>query len=355
MKHFDKISFERLQHELKSGFLQDNTVKAEIQPARISRSLCTASETELEVWRQLGIGALSRGEVACVILAGGMATRFGGVVKANVPVVQGHTFLEMKLNDVSKIQKKFDCKVPVWLMTSFATDEPIRAVLQHRPFAIDLDAKTFQQNVSYRMDRSGNTFHEQGVPSLYAPGHGDLPDAIQRDAGLCAWIERGGKWILMSNVDNVGATLDPAVIGAAIEAKTEMLVEVVKKYDGDKGGAAGLLEGRPQVIEAFRFPKEYDQDLLPHFNTNTMVFSAPKLLMHYPLSWFRVEKKIGKDTVVQFERLVGELTAFLRTEFLEVPREMRAGQHSRFIPIKEPQDLENRMKDLEAIWLGNKV
>ncbi|MEO8548451.1 MAG: hypothetical protein ABI678_00685, partial [Kofleriaceae bacterium] len=40
-----------------------------------------------------GKQALARGEVGVVILAGGMATRFGGVVKAAVPVAGGKSFL----------------------------------------------------------------------------------------------------------------------------------------------------------------------------------------------------------------------------------------------------------------------
>src|SRR3954465_7937791 len=39
-----------------------------------------------------GKQALARGEVGVVILAGGMATRFGGVVKASVPVAGDKSF-----------------------------------------------------------------------------------------------------------------------------------------------------------------------------------------------------------------------------------------------------------------------
>ena len=45
----------------------------------------------------------------------------------------------------------------------------------------------------------------------------------------------------MSNVDNLGATLDPAIIGAHLEANeasgAKITAEVVAKEPGDKGGA----------------------------------------------------------------------------------------------------------------------
>ena len=53
--------------------------------------------------RERGLAALRAGEVGVVILAGGMATRFGGVVKAAVPVTHGKTFLGLKVADVAKL------------------------------------------------------------------------------------------------------------------------------------------------------------------------------------------------------------------------------------------------------------
>ena len=49
-----------------------------------------------------GASAIERGEVAAVVLAGGMATRFGSQVKALAPVLDGHdlSFLDLKLADL---------------------------------------------------------------------------------------------------------------------------------------------------------------------------------------------------------------------------------------------------------------
>ena len=52
----------------------------------------------------------------------------------------------------------------------------------------------------------------------------------------------------------------------------------------------------------------------------------------------------GRDAV-QLERLYHELTAFVPTTYLEVPR---AGAGGRFLPVKEPEDLERVRGDLRA-------
>ena len=60
----------------------------------------------------------------------------------------------------------------------------------------------------------------------------------------------------------------------------------------------------------------------------------------------KVEKKVDGATAVQFERLVGELTAFLPTTFLEVPRE---GAESRFLPAKDPEELASRLGTIRLV------
>ena len=65
-----------------------------------------------------GEAAIAAGEVAALVLNGGMATRFGGVVKGVVPVVAGRpelSFLAVKLAGLRA------AGVPVVLVNSFAT------------------------------------------------------------------------------------------------------------------------------------------------------------------------------------------------------------------------------------------
>ena len=57
----------------------------------------------------------------------------------------------------------------------------------------------------------------------------------------------------------------------------------------------------------------------------------------FALTWFAVHKQVGHVRVVQFEQLIGEITAFLPSQYIEVSRE---GTASRFLPIKAPADLE---------------
>ena len=143
----------------------------------------------------------------------------------------------------------------------------------------------------------------------------------------------------MSNVDNLAATLDHAIIGAHLASGKQISVEVSDKAKGDKGGAPARVDGVLQIVESFRFPKDFDEDAIPVFNNNSFVIDTRAIDRDFDYSWFAVTKKVEGQSVIQFERLVGQLTAFLPCNCIRV---MRDGDEGRFMPVKDPPELEAR-------------
>jgi UTP--glucose-1-phosphate uridylyltransferase len=287
---------------------------------------------------QLGEQAIERGEVGVIFIAGGMATRYKGVVKAAAPVAEGQTFLTVKAADARATSPN----VPIFVMTSAATHE---GIVQHAAERGLTDLKFFPQFASLRFTPTGELFFEKGQPSLYSTGHGDLIPALRVSGELAQFLARGGKYLLMSNIDNLPASLDPVVIGSHIASGADMTAEVVRKRDGDAGGAPARVNGRPQIVESFRFPASFPQHTLPHFNPNTFVFTAQAIDRDFPFTFFRVAKTVDGEKAIQFEQLVGQVPEFLdedKVHFLEVPR-------TRFLPIKVPEDLKANESDIRAI------
>ena len=108
-------------------------------------------------------------------------------------------------------------------------------------------------------------------------------------------------WI--ANLDNLGATIDEALLGSFIESGAEVQVEVAPKAEGDRGGipvwadsvdASGRALRRLQVLEEFRLPPGFDANTVRVFNTNTFLVRADALLdTKVVYAWFEVEKKVG--------------------------------------------------------------
>jgi UTP--glucose-1-phosphate uridylyltransferase len=273
-----------------------------------------------------------------------MATRFGGTVKGILPAFEGRSFLEWKLLDAER------AGVPLVVMNSFATDAPTRAYVADRGLAEPLH---FSQSVLLRLDRDGSVFESgDGAPSPYSPGHGDFAVWLSRSGTLDELRRRGVRVLTLSNVDNLGARLDPAVLGAHLLAGRPLTLEVVRKEPGDVGGAPARVDGRPMLVEGFRFPPDFDQERIGVFGTNSFVFDLDALAESYPLTWLYVEKEVEGRPAVQLERLVNEVSAFVPTTYLEVPR---TGTRGRFLPIKTPADLDAAQEQLPAMLAASLI
>jgi UTP--glucose-1-phosphate uridylyltransferase len=309
-------------------------------------SLPEAGSAEHEALAARGKEALERGEVALCVLAGGMATRMGGVVKALVEALPGRTFLDLRLGENDHVSRTAGRRLPLWMMTSEATEGPIRAALGPR---LDPDyLTTFEQFVSLRLAPGGDLFQDdEGEVSVYSTGHGDLPDALRR-SGLCPrFVDRGGQTVWIANIDNLGATVDPAVLGFHLAHGSPVTVEVVDKVGSDRGGVPVRWNGRPLITEEFRLPLGFDPARIRVFNTNTFLVSA-RALADLSMRWtyVEVEKTIEGHRAIQFERILGEITAALEPRFLRVPRE---GAASRFLPVKDVPELDRRRPEIELV------
>lgn len=342
---FDRALFERLREEVASGRLDKaaNAVHGQVEPPR-SGDLVHLPQPGTELFQEaaaVGRAAIAHGQVAAAVLNGGMATRFGGVVKGTVEALDGKSFIECKLTEIGRVALALGKAVPTVLMNSFATAE------QTSVFVATLLEKNrnlrppaaFDQFVSLRLRRDGGPFRDDaGKLSLYAPGHGDFSLALRKSGELERLRQTGVRWITLSNVDNLGARLDPTVLGMHILGGQAMTVEVVDNTEGDAGGAPARVDGQLMLLEGFRFPAGFDHASVPVFNTNTFTFDLDALDAESPLTWFYVEKRVEGRVAIQLERLVGELSAFLSTQYLVVPR---SGPRGRFFPIKTPADLES--------------
>jgi UTP--glucose-1-phosphate uridylyltransferase len=336
---FDPKLFAELQAQVANGTLspETNIVDGLVEPPQSDdlARLPTPGERRYEEAAQAGLEALGRGELAVVVLNGGMATRFGGVVKGIVEAVDGRSFLELKLGQVERVAKEVGTEIPVAAMNSFATDQATREFVARNGLPEPI---FFSQFVSLRLNPDGTLFRERdGSVSLYSPGHGDFLGAFRNSGTLAALRTRGVRHVLVSNVDNLGARVDPAVLGAHLVGGRPITIEVVRKEAGDAGGAPAWVNGRPVLIEGLRFPPDFDQDQIAVFSTNTVTFELEALDAEYSLTWLYVEKTVAGRSAVQLEHLFHEISAELPSTYLEVPRQ---GPHGRFFPIKTPADLD---------------
>lgn len=345
---FDAARLIRLAEPLRNGSPKDNLVRGVITPPSVGDvvELPPPGSAEHERLLALGQRALERGEYALVVLAGGMATRMGGVVKALVDALPGKSFLDLRLREVEVIAERYGARPPLWLMTSHSTDAKIRQALDGRLKGDEV--ATFLQELSLRLTPQGDVFFDAaGRPSEHAPGHGDLPDALKRSGLLERFVARGGKTLMMTNVDNLGGRIDPVILGFHLAHGLPVTSEVVDKLGSDRGGIPVRVDGKSMVLEEFRIPASFDPASVRVFNTNVFHFDAKALLeLEMPWTFFTVTKQVEGKPVIQFERLINEVCAALPTRYLHLPR---IGADSRFLPVKDNDELLARVPEIELV------
>ena len=349
LEGIDSLSVERALVERFAGDIREgrlsvraNRVRGILEPPRPREidELATLSENARQRYAELGRDAIGRGRVAVAVLNGGMATRFGGVVKGIVEAVDGASFLEIK-----RAQARRHGPIPFLVMTSFATHRATLAYLEER--RLTEGVHPFVQSVSLRLTPDGDLYRDaRGRVSPYAPGHGDFPEALRRSGLVNRLRTRGVETVVLSNVDNLGADLDPTVLGYHLSRGRDVTVEVAPSAPRDAGGGPARLDGRLQIVESFRLPEGFDLGILPYVSTNTLLLSLDVLGRNLPLTWFHVEKQVDGDRTVQVEHLIGEVTAFVDSAYLGVPRD---GPQFRYFPVKTPAGLEALRSDPERV------
>jgi len=338
--HGERVPLEALRHRLREARGEPealHAIRGRVDPPPVTCAEATpeAGTDAARALAEEGAAGIRRGELAVVVLAGGMATRFGSVVKALAPLGTpgGERFLDVKLADVAR----WAGRVPAALMTSFATHDLIAAALVDEPPPGADAVSLVPQFVSLRLTPTGDIFlTDEGVPSPHSSGHGDLPEALAAAGTLAAWRAAGVRTVLVSNVDNLGATIDPTLYAMHRRSGAKVSVELVEKLPGDRGGLPVLRDGRLVLAETFRLPAGFPDREFPLFNTNTLWIDLDALEGQRPWTWCAARKVVEGRDAIQFERLIGELTWWHDTRYVHVTRE---GAGSRFLPIKEFDDL----------------
>jgi galactokinase/mevalonate kinase-like predicted kinase len=394
---FDPIQHEQLRDDLQRGRigLSRNRLPVDLDIRDVDDAdLIQAAEAVWPAAVSRGESALQRGEVAVVTLAAGVGSRWttgAGVVKAVNPFVsldgRHRSFLEIHLAKTSKAQREFGTKVPHIVTTSYLTHAAIERHLTSSgnyghdgPVYLSRGRSIGQRLIPMTRDLSflwEETSHEtlddnkqkvrdagrraildwakgQGEGNDYTdnlpiqrfnpPGHfHEVPNLLRN--GLLAQLLNeypNLQWLLVHNIDTLGAFLEPAVLGLVIERAATLSFEVIPRRFDDRGGGLAKVAGRVRLLEGLAQPREDTEFKLRYYNSLTTWVSIDGLLKA-----FRLTREVLKRDPRQVDSAVRAMAARVPTyvTIKDVKRRWGHGQEDVY-PIAQFEKLWGDMSSL---------
>lgn len=296
------------------------------------------------------IGRSALPQTVFLKLNGGLGTSMGlEKAKSLLTIKNGMNFLDVIAQHVQK------SGLPLVLMNSFNTHQDTLAALKKYPSLwTDIPLDFLQHKVPKVLQRDFSPAEWPPDPSLEwcPPGHGDIYTALVTSGMLSALLKAGYHTMFVSNVDNLGAVIDPALLGYVVKHNVLFMMEVADRTEADKKG--GHLAKRPNgqllLRESAQCPTAdmaAFQDVTRHkyFNTNNLWIRLPALQQLLAaknnilgLAMIRNAKNLDprdktSPPVYQLETAMGSAIAvFEGAQAVRVPK-------TRFAPIKKTNDL----------------
>lgn len=314
-----------------------------------------ADAEQLSEYAEFGRSQL--GSVAVIKLNGGLGTSMGlQLPKSLLPVRDQLNFLDIAARQVIALNAQYGTHIPFLLMNSFKTNE---ASLKHLArYERELAGRVRSFFLQHRFpkvlakDLTPAQWPKQQELEWNPPGHGDIYLALAESGTLQQLLDAGYRYAFVSNIDNLGATLDPSLLGFFAKNEFSFMLEGADRTKMDrKGGHLALRASDGHLIlreSAQCAPEDAEafQDITRHhfFNTNNIWLNLKSLAellgkddapMDLPL--IRNKKTVdprdaSSPEVYQLETAMGSaIGVFPKAAAVRVPR-------SRFLPVKKSND-----------------
>lgn len=193
----------------------------------------------------------------------------------------GLTFLDLTVRQVEYLNTRYGVDVPLILMNSFRTHEATIKIL-NKYAGHHVSITCFTQSCFPRIDRDHFTplplgpFSPETEDQWTTAGHGEVYRALDKSGVLDALLDQGKELVFISNVDNLGATVDLDILHHLLTKDVRFCMEVTAKTRGDvQGGTLVEYGGKAKLVELSQVPRDHEGEFrslktYTAFNTNNL-------------------------------------------------------------------------------------
>jgi hypothetical protein len=171
---------------------------------------------------------------------------------------------------------------------------------------------------------------------LHPVGHWyEVPNLLRNGVLARMLAERPQlKYLLLHNIDTLGADVDPALLGSHIRSGACLTFEVITRRLEDRGGGLARVNGRVRLVEGLAMPREEAEFALSYYNSNTCWIDLDKLLAAFALT--RADLSDGKNVTAAIRHLAAKMPTYITLK--EVKKRWGHGQEDIF-PVTQFEKL----------------
>ena len=386
---FDRVQHEQIRDDLKNGRigLSQNRLPANADIKDVADAdVLNATAPLAAEFREAGLAAIARGELAVVTLAAGVGSRWtqgAGVVKALHPFCKfagaHRTFIETHLAKSRRIGQLAGRSLPHIFTTSYLTHKATEEFLHRQnnyhyagplmlsagrsiglrmnPMVRDLRF-LWEEMPQQRLDEQQQKVRASLRSALihWAQAAGEGGDYTDNLPGQCLhpvghWFEvpnllRNGtlvrllterpqlQHLMLHNIDTLGADADPAMFGLHLAQDDCLTFEVITRRLEDRGGGLARVNGQVRLVEGLAMPREEEEFNLRFYNSNTCWINIDKLLALFGLS--RAELHDAEKVAAAVRNIAARMPTYITIK--DVKKRWGHGQEDVF-PVSQFEKL----------------
>jgi hypothetical protein len=120
------------------------------------------------------------------------------------------------------------------------------------------------------------------------------------------------RYLMLHNVDTLGADVDPGLLGYHIESGRCLTYEVIPRCIADLGGGLARVDGRIRLVEGLAMPRVEDEFKLSYYNSMTTWIDLDRLLGVFGLAREDLAQDAGDARVANAIRaLAGRVPTYV--------------------------------------------
>jgi hypothetical protein len=272
--------------------------------------------------------------------------------------------------------------VPMVRDLRFMWEETAQQILDAQQQKVRDSLRTALMNWARSVGEASDYTDNTPSQCMHPVGHWyEIPNMLRN--GLLAQLLRDHgnlKYLMLHNIDTLGASVDPGILGHHIDGGSTLSFEVIGRRLEDRGGGLALVDGRPRLVEGLAMPSEQAEFSLTYYNSMTTWIeidglldimgltraelndaakvdeAVRKLAMRLPtyVTLKDVKKRWGhaqEDVfpVAQFEKLWGDMTALPEVACRFFATTTQRGQQLKAQAQLDPWHRDGSAAQIEAI------